>query len=211
MNYKPPPSSPCVAIIMAAGYSRRFGAQDKRRAELTGEHTLLATALANAQRAFPLLRVVLREDDDPQHLGLAATTPLIRAPRAARGLGASIGDAVAALSGDSELNGVVAAAVLLGDMPAISPATLRQLQGQVDAATILRPSHAGRAGHPVFFGREVWPELALLDGDQGAQEVIRRHRHRYREIAVSDAGVCRDIDTPDELDGFMARDVQESR
>ncbi|SDK97395.1 molybdenum cofactor cytidylyltransferase [Franzmannia pantelleriensis] len=206
MNSKPPPSTPCVAIIMAAGYSRRFGAQDKRRAQLTGEHTLLAATLGNAQRAFPLLRVVLREDDDPQRLGLPATTPIIRAPRAERGLGASIGDAVAALNGDRELDGVVAAAVLLGDMPVISPATLRQLQGQADAATILRPSHAGRPGHPVLFGREVWPELAALDGDQGAREVIRRHRHRYREIAVSDAGVCRDIDSPDELQGWIAED-----
>ncbi|PAU76829.1 nucleotidyltransferase family protein [Halomonas salipaludis] len=206
MNCEPPRANACVAIIMAAGYSRRFGAQDKRSAPLTGEQTLLAATLARAQQAFALLRVVLREDDDPHALGLAATTPIIRAPRAGCGLGASLGDAVAALNGDRELDGVVAAAVLLGDMPAISPATLRQLQGQADASTILRPSHAGRPGHPVLFGREVWPELEALYGDQGAREIIHRHPGRYRKIAVSDAGVGRDIDTPTELQGWIEED-----
>nr|WP_232230340.1 nucleotidyltransferase family protein [Halomonas sp. 1513] len=205
MNGEPPRANACVAIIMAAGYSRRFGLQDKRSAPSTGEQTLLAATLARAQQAFALLRVVLREDDDPHALGLAATTPIIRASRAERGLGASIGDGIAVLGRDSELADVAAAAVLLGDMPAISPATLRRLQDHADAATILRPSHAGRPGHPVLFGRELWPELASLDGDQGAREVIRRHRDRYREIAVEDGGVCRDIDTPAELEGFMVQ------
>ncbi|WP_318153431.1 nucleotidyltransferase family protein [Halomonas sp. ML-15] len=195
-----------MAILMAAGYSRRFGAQDKRRAQLTDEQTLLAATLARAQQAFPLMRVVLREDDDPQALGLAMTTPIIRAPRAARGLGASIGDAIATVSRDPDLAEVAAAAVLLGDMPAISLATLRRLQGLADASTILRPRHAGRPGHPVLFGRELWRELALLDGDQGAREIIRQHPARYREIAVADGGIHCDIDTPAELQGVMPQD-----
>nr|WP_163504030.1 nucleotidyltransferase family protein [Halomonas socia] len=199
MNYEPPP---CVAIIMAAGYSRRFGAQDKRCAQLTGEQTLLTATLARAQQAFALLRVVLREDDDPHALGLPATTPIIRAPRAERGLGASIGDAMAAVSRDPSLANVAAAVILLGDMPAISPATLRRLQGHADASTILRPCHAGQPGHPVIFGRSFWPELERLDGDAGGQAIIRRHRDRYREIAVEDGGVCRDIDTPGALGSF---------
>lgn len=206
MNCEPPRANPCVAIIMAAGYSRRFGDQDKRRVALTGEQTLLAATLARAQQAFALLRVVLREDDDPHALGLAATTPIIRAPRAERGLGASLGDAVAALRRDLDLSDAAAAAVLLGDMPAISPATLRRLRDHAGPSTILRPSHAGRPGHPVIFGRNFWPELEALDGDAGGREIIRRHRHCYREIAVEDGGICRDIDTPAELEGFMGQD-----
>jgi molybdenum cofactor cytidylyltransferase len=188
-----------VALVLAAGHSRRFGASDKRVARLPDGRGLLAASVSRAQAAFPRLRVVLREDDDPLALGLPATLPVIHATRAALGLGASLGEAIAAIGSDESLADVAAAAVLLGDMPAISVETLTALCRQAGHATILRPCHAGRPGHPVFFGRVLWPELATLDGDDGARGVIRRYRDRYREISVEDPGVCHDIDTPGEL------------
>ncbi|WP_240618426.1 nucleotidyltransferase family protein [Halomonas heilongjiangensis] len=188
-----------MAVVLAAGSSRRFGAADKRCAILPGGRRLLAAAVARAQEAFPLLRVVLREDDDPAALGLAVSTPILRAPRAGRGLGASLGDAIAALGRDDALANVGAAAILLGDMPYIRLETLHALQRQATRSGIVRPRYADRPGHPVLFGRDFWPELETLDGDDGAREVIRRHRDRYREIAVEDPGVCRDIDTPGDL------------
>ncbi|MDI5933163.1 NTP transferase domain-containing protein [Halomonas kalidii] len=90
-------------------------------------------------------------------------------------------------------------AILLGDMPDIWLETLHALQRQATRSDIIRPRYADRPGHPVLFGRDFWPELETLDGDDGAREVIRRHRDRYREHAVEDPGVCRDIDTPAQL------------
>ncbi|WP_258364256.1 nucleotidyltransferase family protein [Halomonas sp. LBP4] len=188
-----------MAVVLAAGYSRRFGAADKRIARLPDGRRLLADTVTRAQEAFPLLRVVLREEDDPAALGLPRETPLLRAPRAERGLGASLADAIAAIAGDDALADTGAAAILLGDMPDIAVTPLATLSSQADRSRILRPSYAGHPGHPVFFGRDFWPELAALNGDDGARDVIRRHRDRYREIAVEDPGVCRDIDTPAEL------------
>ncbi|MCH4565333.1 nucleotidyltransferase family protein [Halomonas sp. EGI 63088] len=184
---------------MAAGHSRRYGAADKRIARLPDGRRLLAATVTRAQEAFPLLRVVLREEDDPAALGLPRETPIIRAPRAERGLGASLADAIAAIAGDDALADTEAAAILLGDMPDIRLDTLQALQRLATRSGIVRPCHAGRPGHPVLFGRDFWPELAALDGDDGARDVIRRHRDGYREIAVEDPGVCRDIDVPAEL------------
>ena len=94
-------SSNVVALVMAAGYSRRFGEDDKRCATLTDGRSLLAASVANAEQAFPILRVAIREEDDATLLGLAESTPLVRLHQAHLGLGASLADAMAALSHDA--------------------------------------------------------------------------------------------------------------
>ncbi|MAX33578.1 MAG: CTP--molybdopterin cytidylyltransferase [Halomonadaceae bacterium] len=187
-----------VAVIMAAGTSSRFGTADKRLASLPNGQGLLAATLASTAAVFPVIRVVLREDDDPGALGLAATTPILRAPHASKGLGASIGDAFAALEQDAELADVQAAAILLGDMPALRLATLKALQREARRELILRPVHAGSPGHPVLFGRAFWPELANLmagkNRHEGAKDVIRAHREHYVALEVDDPGIHLDID-----------------
>ncbi|UYG09152.1 NTP transferase domain-containing protein [Halomonas sp. M4R1S46] len=188
-----------VAVILAAGASRRFGAEDKRRARMPGGQPLLAAAVANAAAAFPRLRVVLRDDDDPEALGLAPDTPVIRAPHACDGLGASLADAFADLVGDPALVDTVAAAVLLGDMPCLAPETLGALRDGAEPDRILRPRHADRPGHPVLFGRAFWPELTALAGDAGARGIIARHRSRCRELEVNDPGIHVDIDVAADL------------
>ncbi|MDN3556942.1 nucleotidyltransferase family protein [Halomonas maura] len=188
-----------VAVILAAGASRRFGADDKRRARLPDGQPLLAAAVANAAAAFPRLRVVLRDDDEPEALGLTPDTPVIRAPHARDGLGASLADAFAGLAGDPALADTVAAAVLLGDMPCLSPETLGELRDRATGARIVRPRHAGRPGHPVLFGREFWAELSALAGDEGARGIVARHRSRCLELAVDDPGIHVDIDLAADL------------
>lgn len=192
-------SSTVVALVMAAGYSRRFGEADKRCATLTDGRPLLAASVANAAQAFPLLRVAIREDDDASLLGLADNTPLIRLGQAHLGLGASLAEAVASLSHDARLNSVEAVAVLLGDMPWIQQETLLSLQRLASRDTILRPCFDGKPGHPVIFGRTFWPALATLDGHTGAKEIIRDNASHYHEHHVQDAGTLIDIDVPAHL------------
>ena len=191
-----------VALIMAAGYSRRYGEADKRQERLADGRTLLATTVARTEQAFSQVRVAIREEDDAFQLGLAASTPLIRLRQAHLGLGASLAEAVAALGGDCRLNDSKAVAVLLGDMPRIHPATLRALQQQATRDTIWRPRYGGQPGHPVLFGRAFWPELEHLRGETGAKSLIQRHPSHYHTHDVDDAGTLFDIDTPDALACF---------
>ena len=188
-----------VALVMAAGYSRRYGEADKRQERLADGRTLLATTVARTEQAFSQVRVAIREEDDAFQLGLAASTPLIRLRQAHLGLGASLAEAVAALGGDCRLNDSKAVAVLLGDMPRIHPATLRALQQQATRDTIWRPRYGGQPGHPVLFGRAFWPELEHLRGETGAKSLIQRHPSHYHTHDVDDAGTLFDIDTPDAL------------
>lgn len=191
-----------VALIMAAGRSRRFGDADKRLATFPDGRTLLAVTLECVAEVFSQVRVVLREDDDPRLLGLPVETLVIRAPHADVGLGASLADAFVALEGDPSLTGCEVAAVLLADMPFIQVATLQILERESDASWIVRPRYTERPGHPVLFGRDFWPELTTLDGDEGGRAVIRRHTARCQEIDVDDAGIHADIDYVEDIARF---------
>ena len=195
----PDHDSGVVALVMGAGSSRRFGEDDKRLAPLAEGRSLLTASVATARQAFAQLRVVIREEDDPGLLGLASNVTLIRVRHAHLGLGASIAEAVAALSRDATLSDTHAVAILLGDMPWMKPELLAALQRLATRDTIVRPCHAGQPGHPVIFGRSLWPDLEALTSISGAREVIRRHACRYHEYDMQDDGLFRDIDTPADL------------
>ncbi|MEG9623757.1 MULTISPECIES: nucleotidyltransferase family protein [Pseudomonas] len=183
-----------VALVLAAGRSVRFGS-DKRRAPLDDGRSLLAHSVEQALAVFDEVRVVLREGEGMQELGLPAGCRVVPSPDAALGMGHSLAAGVASLQ-DGNAHAV---AILLGDMPWILPDTLRRMAQAASASSILLPSHEGRQGHPVVFGRAFWPELMRLTGDEGARSVVRSHRDCCVLLEVDDAGVLRDVDTPDAL------------
>lgn len=192
-----------VALVMAAGGSRRFGTADKRRALLANGQSLLANSIAQISASFLHWRLVCRRDDVPERFGLSANTPVIYAPNASRGLGRSLADAAHAICEDASLASVDTAAIFLGDMPAIQRTTVRDLIKISDPTTIVRPTYQGRAGHPVIFGRDFWPELVFLDGDIGAKNLIHRFRSRCLELPVPDPGVIFDIDTAADIEQLI--------
>ncbi|MFD1216489.1 nucleotidyltransferase family protein [Microbulbifer celer] len=187
-------SESVVGLILAAGYSRRFGMQDKRTASFGDTGTLLSETLSRVTECFAHWYVVVREEDDLGALHLPLHTPVIRTCRASLGQGASMADAFAAIGELDGLRNCNAAAVLLGDMPYIQPDTISGLCVYADEQSLLRATYAGRPGHPVIFGRRFWTELTKVTGDRGGLDVICQHPTCYREIPSADAGVCRDID-----------------
>ncbi|WP_341937487.1 nucleotidyltransferase family protein [Marinimicrobium sp. C2-29] len=188
-------SDDIVGLIMAAGYSTRFGS-DKRSATLADGQTLLQATTAMAQPLFHETYVVIRAGDNAAALELNSEA-IIRAPETPIGLGTSIGVAFQHLLTHSHR--ATAAAVLLGDMPWIKPDAFATLLPKATENTIVRPIYDGNAGHPVIFGRQFWPELAGLQGDMGARTIIQKHHNACRLITVADVGVLRDVDRPDDL------------
>lgn len=180
-----------VALVLAAGQGSRFGA-DKRRALLADGRTLLAHSAERALTVFDDVRVILRDGERLEDFGLPMGCRVIHSPEAALGMGHSLAAGAASLS-DSEAQAV---AILLGDMPWIAPQTLHALVEAASASTILFPLYDGQRGHPVLFGRDFWPALTQLTGDEGARTVVQAHRERCRVVEVNDSGVLHDVDTP---------------
>ena len=193
-------SSTHGALIIAAGFSRRFGS-DKRLFKLKHGEPLLLACLKPYRAVFTNVAVVMRSSDSEltQLIGtrLGRHAPIIiPTDHAHLGMGASIADGARALADwDYFFLG-------LGDMPYVLPATLELLKARMDAARadrqpcIVVPMFAGTAGHPVGFSRDFFAELIALTGDRGARLVIDAHPSTVQRIDVDDPGVVTDIDQP---------------
>lgn len=183
-----------VALVLAAGSSVRFGG-DKRRALMADGRSLLVHSVERACAVFDDVRVVLRDGERGEELGLPSACRVISSADFSLGLGHSLAAGAASLA-DSEARAV---AILLGDMPWVELGTLGLLAREASGSTIVLPCHAGQQGHPVVFGRDFWPALARLTGDEGARSVVRAHPDSCVRLVVEDVGVLRDVDTPNAL------------
>jgi molybdenum cofactor cytidylyltransferase len=188
-----------VALVLAAGQGSRFGS-DKRRACLADGRSLLQHSVARALAVFDEVRVVLRPGETAAQLGLPDSCRVVVGTQAMLGMGHSLAAGAASLA-DSPAQAV---AIVLGDMPWIQPSTLRELVALANPGAIVLARHQGRNGHPVLFGRELWPALARLAGDEGARSVLQRYPERVRVLQTEDAGVLQDVDTPGALDSVTS-------
>jgi len=180
-------------LMLAAGFGRRFGG-DKRLAELPGGEPLLPASARQALHSGLPLVVCLR----PEDTRLAAQVQALGAsvcfcPSADQGMGATLAEGMQSIAGwDAVL-------VALGDMPEVQPQTFAALAKAMESATACRPVFRGTAGHPVGFSAALFPALRQLEGDRGARDILRELGDAVRAMDVDDAGILRDIDTPDDL------------
>jgi molybdenum cofactor cytidylyltransferase len=95
-----------------------------------------------------------------------------------------------------------AAALLFApvDHPLFSPATVRALIRSFAEfrAPLVVPAFEGWRGHPVLFGRALFPELLEEDLPEGARTVVRRYLETRLQLPVDDPGILADLDTPEE-------------
>ncbi|MBI6852976.1 nucleotidyltransferase family protein [Pseudomonas cichorii] len=183
-----------IGLILAAGRSRRF-ADDKRRALLPDGRSMLQASIDTARQSFNEVWVVLRSDDDAQALGIVPDVGIVRSEQADQGMGHSLASGIEALMPSP----AIAVAILLADMPWLQTSTLRSLVQLADPQRIAQPVHAGQRGHPVVIGRQFWPELLLLEGDQGARTLLTANASVCDLMATDDRGTVRDVDTPEHL------------
>ncbi len=180
-------------LLLAAGRAARFGS-DKRLARLSGGECLLDTCIATVCAADLPLRVALGSGDDALAADLEARgIATLRCAEAPRGMGATLAEAV------RQLPPWEAVLVALADMPWLRADSMRAVAAAAREGGICIPSFRGHRGHPVAFGARFLPELARLDGDYGARELLARHARTVRELALDDPGILRDVDRPDDL------------
>lgn len=178
-------------LLLAAGYSRRFGA-DKRLLPLSDGRSLLQTAIDNVCRAGLPLLVCLRASDDELELALSGNgIQCTRCPESRLGMGHTLAHGVSSIK--AAWSGVL---VGLADMPMIHPDTYVRLAHQLGPGRIVVPTYRGRRGHPVGFDRTFYPQLEQLQGDRGARGVLATNPAAVLAIEIDDPGILTDIDLP---------------
>ncbi len=191
-------------ILLAAGFSRRFGS-NKLLQPLTNGMPLALAAACRLRLAVPeILAVVNADAAELARLFEQNGVPVTVCPHAQAGMGASLAWAVSKTAHAS------AWIVALADMPLIQPATIAQVVATLDdPAAIAVPVFQEQRGHPVGFGRTYFEELIQLNGDRGAQSLLRNHAEYVQWLVCNDPGVVMDIDMPADLD-LLSRQTVDS-
>ncbi|MEQ8409711.1 MAG: nucleotidyltransferase family protein [Gammaproteobacteria bacterium] len=178
------------ALLLAAGFSRRFGGS-KLTTELANGRTVFAQTLVNLQAAIPDIVVVTRPDLVEGLIMDCASLQVFDG--ADQGMGATLAYGVGLMQDKN------ACLICLADMPFIQPQTYSQLAAHCTPDNIILPVHDGHVGNPCGFGQQFFTELMQLDGDTGGKSVIKQHPKAVQHINVADAAILQDIDTPEDL------------
>lgn len=191
-----------VGLLLAAGGARRYGAAKLAEPLPDGtplvRHAALAL-LAVCREVF----VVLGGHRDAVTTALAGL-PLtfVEHPDWARGLGSSIACGARAVLAAQPAADLL---LMLADQPCVEAAALARIvaAGLAAPEAIVIADHGDTRGPPCRFPARLLPELARLDGDDGARPVVRAHAGAVLAVALPEA--ADDIDTPADRARIAAR------
>ncbi len=199
------PRPQVAAVVLAAGRSRRMGGPNKLLAPVGGKPLVrIAVEAALRSSASHVVVVTGHEADKVADALTGLDVTLVHNPDYAEGLSTSLRAGIAAVPEAAD-----AAAVCLADMPGVTADIIDRLIGAFDPAAgklIALPTHKGKRGNPVLWGRRFFAALSAIHGDVGARHLIGEHADAVAEVELDDAAVTRDVDTPEALARLQAAD-----
>ncbi len=191
-------SRPTV-VVLAAGKGSRFKGSAHKLEQSLGDLSVLGSTLHNAiESHLPVVVVVTTPALAAGASRIVAARDVVVVPQAlaALGMGHSIAAGVAARA---DAPGWL---LLPGDMPMVKPATLLAVAAALEQHPVAYAQYQGRRGHPVGFAAELYSELMMLSGDEGARRLIARYP--AIGVDVDDPGVLLDLDTEADLVAMRA-------
>ena len=186
-------NEPAVVVLAAGAGSRYRGTRHKLSEQLGGDSVLVRT-LRNAIASEMSVVLVISEALVAEAGGLVAPADMVVVDARSQ-TSWGMGDSIAA--GVSIHASATGWLVLPADMPLVRPSSLRAVADALDQQPIAFAQHRGRRGHPVGFGAELFSELVMLKGDEGARRLLARYP--TAAVELDDPGVLFDIDTVDDL------------
>ena len=190
-------SRPTV-VVLAAGKGSRFKGSEHKLEQSLGDLSVLGRTLRNAIESHLPVVVVTTQALAARAADIIAARDVVVVPQALAELG--MGHSIAA--------GVAARAdapgwlLLPGDMPMVRPATLLAVAAALEHHPVAYAQFQGRRGHPVGFAAELYSELMMLSGDEGARRIVARYP--AIGVDVDDPGVLLDLDTEADLAAMRA-------
>ena len=185
-------TKPIGAIVLAAGFSSRFGSS-KLLAHLSNGKSIFQQTVERIAEVFPARLVVTRPEMAAQLQSLAQGTSILSFEHAEQGMGATLAFAAQQIG---DWDGCL---VCLGDMPFIETSTYRRIADNITADSIVTPTFNSKMGNPAAFGKNFFTDLGALTGDSGGRKLTSIYPQAVRELQVSDPGILQDIDTQEEL------------
>ena len=188
-----------VGILLAAGFSRRFGSVDKLLQPLPDGRSMAITAAEILIKAIPTSIAVLRPENKVlAELLLNVGLKVVFCDDNEQEMADSLATAIRfSASFEAANDGFV---IALADMPYIQSATISAVAAKLSSgASIVIPTYNDQRGHPVAFAAKFRHELENLHGDEGARSIIKRHSEEVELLKCDDAGILADIDTQADL------------
>ena len=189
-------------VLLAAGASTRMG-QPKQLLRYRGESLLRRAVRIAFETPFRPVAVVLGANAELMEAELEGADALIvRNSAWATGMGSSVATGLETLLHAEP--GLEAACFILVDQPYLSAAHLLELHRRLG----LEPEKPGVAseygpalGVPAIFRKELFPDLLRLDGQKGAQPVIKKFRAGILSVPFPRGKI--DLDTPADWKEFL--------
>lgn len=203
--------SDCIAVIPAAGHSRRMG---RPKLLLPWQGRTVIAHLVSELRAAGVrdIFVVLRANDEALlaevvTAGALPVQPAIDPPDMRSSVEAGLA-AAAQQTGQS-----VAAAqdrrnwlLIPADHPIVSRTTVAALLAAWSPSRrrILIPTYEGQRGHPTLFSGDFATEVKTIPPDYGLNWLVRQNAAAIQEVPVRDPGILVDLDTPEDYRALLA-------
>lgn len=187
-----------TGLVLAAGGSRRLGTA--KQLLPYRDATLLDAVLATARAAGlgELLVTVGGAADGVRERVDLRGCRVVTNPEFGTGCGGSV--SAGARAADPRAAGLV---LLLGDQPGVRAEAVRDLIARAGGAPIGVCRYADGLGHPFWFGRDLFADLAGMHGDKAVWKLL--HSGRWPVVEVPVAGpVPIDVDTWDDYRALLA-------
>ncbi len=187
-----------AAVVLAAGFSRRFGS-DKllHRLTLNGRTLPLAAhSLLPWLEVFDNVCVVTRIGAETRKIADALNEDSRLSWTVCEHAGGGMAESLAC----GVRANIDAAGWLIGlaDMPHVTASSITGVRDALLKGTgVAAPAKNGRLGHPVGFSARYLDELLALEGDRGARHILERDD--VRKFETQDEGIFFDVDLPSDL------------
>ena len=187
-----------AVIVVAAGKGTRFADADHKLAQSLGAHSVLGTTLRHAIASeLPVVVVTTEALSELARRNVAARDVIIIPEVGSEGHdGLGMGYSIAmGVTARANAGGWL---ILPGDMPMVQAASIAAVARELNQHPVVYAQYKGRRGHPVGFAAELYSELAVLSGDDGARRLVSRYPALGLEL--DDPGVLVDVDTQGDLE-----------
>lgn len=180
-----------LGLILAAGQSRRMGAENKLTKLWRGKPLLRHCVDAALESALSEFLIVTGHQADEVKSILPSGVSAVHNPLSEQGMATSL------VAGITQLDDDAAVMVLLGDMPMVSSKNIDALidiyADNNDPEKIVIATCNGKWGNPVIFSPKHRDALLQLSGDRGARGLLRENEQHLLFVEIGNAAQ-RDFD-----------------